>query len=297
MARKMQFDDPQYEITASASCAKPENRISRLPRGRKGYLAGAILVFGAFAAGLWLGHHPASPHPSSSSSSASVAGLFAGPDRGSSRLETPGSRLETPEPATKSNPQSRILRVRATSRVSSGNARTGESVLFLTEHAMQTHSGEHVPAGSLVEGVIARARPSSTRNPGSLVIEIRALHVGNQSIPLHALPYTPRNPIGDEAAPPEKTPNVIDIRALGIRNQLRPNPEIVMPKESVIEFELVEADSAETPLRDIPVPVSPLPSLQLPSNPSEPRPSLRAPAPEATPPAPLRRPRVITERG
>ncbi|MCC7342499.1 MAG: hypothetical protein IT170_15565 [Bryobacterales bacterium] len=297
MARKMQFDDPQCEITASAGRTKPETGISRLPRGHKGYLAGAFLVFGAFAVGLWLGHHPADPPPSSSSSSARVAGLFAGPERGGNRLEMPGGQFELPVPATKSNPQSRILRVRTTARVSSGNARAGESVLFLTEHALQTRSGEHVPAGSLVEGVIARARPSSTRNPGSLVIEIRALHVGNQSIPLHALPYTPRNAKRDDATPPEKAPNEIDIRALGIRNQLRPNPEIVMPKESVIEFELVEADSAENPLHDVPEPVSPLPVLQLPSNPSEPRPSLQAPAPDTTPSAPLRRPRVITERG
>lgn len=161
---------------------------------------------------------------------------------------------------------------------------------------MQTVSGEHVPAGALVEAVIARARPSSVRTPGRLVIEIRALHVGNQAIPLHALPYIPRN-ANDGASAPDEVPSEIDIRALGIRNQLRPNPEVVMPKESVIEFQLVEADPAENPLRSVPEPDSPLPVLELPGNPSAPRPSLRLPVPDAKPPIPLRRPRIATERG
>lgn len=191
----------------------------------------------------------------------------------------------------------RTLRVRATTRVSSGEARAGESVLFLTEHPMQTHSGEHVPAGALVEGVIARARPSSTKTPGSLVIEIRALHVGSHAIPLHALPYIPRN-VGEAAPPPsEEVAKEIDIRTLGIRNQLRPNPEAVMPKETVIEFQLVEADPGDNPLRNVPEPASPLPVLRLPGSPAVPGPGLSLPLPEARPATPFRKAHIATDQG
>ncbi len=162
---------------------------------------------------------------------------------------------------------------------------------------MQTRSGEHVPAGALVEGVVARARPSSTKNAGSLVIEIRALHVGSQAIPLHALPYIPQGKKSDAGAAADRAVNEIDIRALGIRNQLKPNPEAVMPREAVIEFQLVEADSSENPLQHVPEPVCPLPAIQIPQERTSPDPVLRLPVPDAKPPATARRPRIAMDRG
>lgn len=286
---KMHLDEPKYETIDFTPKARPDTRIERSRRRWNGFLAGGLVIAGAFASGMWLGHQPRNSAPSPGLPASAVASLFASQARDQCPLEA----STAPKPPFQ---PSRTLRVRATARVSSGNARTGESVLFLTEHAMQTVSGEHVPAGTLVEAVIARARPSSVKTPGRLVIEIRALHVGNQAIPLHALPYIPRS-TNDGASTPDEVPSEIDIRALGIRNQLRPNPEVVMPKESVIEFQLVEADPAESPLRSVPEPDSPLPVLELPGNPSAPRPSLRLPVPDAKPPIPLRRPRIATERG
>ena len=162
---------------------------------------------------------------------------------------------------------------------------------------MQTRSGEHVPAGALVEGVVARARPSSTKNPGSLVIEIRALHIGSQAIPLHALPYIPHSKKNEGGIAADEPANEVDIRALGIRNQLKPNPEAVMPREAVIEFQLVEADSSENPLQHVPEPVCPLPAIQIPQESTSPSPVLRLPVPDAKPPATARRPHIAMVRG
>lgn len=252
--------------------------------------AGVLVLAGAFACGLWLGYRPASPDPAPAPRSSAIATLFASPVRQAGSTESPVHPQPIPPP-------SRTLRVRSTSRVSSGNARAGESVLFVTEHSMRTRTGEHVPAGALVEGVVARARPSSTKKPGSLVIEIRALHVGSQAIPLHALPYIPQSKKSEAGIAADKPANEADIHALGIRNQLKPNPEAVMPREAVIEFQLVEADSSENPLQHVPEPVCPLPAIEIPREKTPPSPVLRLPVPDAKPPATARRPRIAIERG
>ncbi|MDZ7638018.1 MAG: hypothetical protein U5J83_07175 [Bryobacterales bacterium] len=182
--------------------------------------------------------------------------------------------------------------------MSSRQAKPGDSVLFVTEQAVEIHSGQHVPAGALVEGVIAKAKPSSVQTPGRLVIEIRALHVGSQAFPLHALPYIPKNATVTESVQSVEGIQPVDIRALGIRTQLRVNPEAVMPKETVIEFQLVEVTPGENPLRNLPEPDSPLPSLELrPATPSLPAVSPAPPAPDAKPSSPLRRNRIATDRG
>jgi hypothetical protein len=175
------------------------------------------------------------------------------------------------------------LRVRSTTQLSSREARSGDSVLFVTEQPVQTHSGHHVPAGALVEAVIARAKPSSGQQPGSLVIEIRALHVGAQTIPLHALPYIPKAPGKQETLRAETPVKLTDPRAMRIRTQLQVSPEVVMPKETVIEFELVEsvpglilrrpADAQQTPIPAIDPAAPAKETLPLQAVPDAPRPT------------------------
>ncbi len=269
----------------STKRGSPEN--SRLSLRLHRRAVGALVIVGAFAMGLWLGHRPAGSEATPTVAPATVANLFASPSR---QAEATKAREVVAEPT-------RTLRVRSTARVSSGEARAGESVLFLTEHDMQTHSGEHVPAGALVEGIIARARPSSSKTPGRLVIEIRALHVGNQAIPLHALPYVPSSVKSPAPATSVDDTRAIDIYALGVRNQLRPNPEAVMPKETVIEFQLVEADQGDNPLRNLPEPISPSPVIRVPSNPTPRGPAWNLPVPDAKPAIPMRRARIATDRG
>ena len=273
--------------SSSTKRESPENRRLSLRLHKRA--VGALVIVCAFAMGLWLGHRPAASDAAPTVAPATVANLFASPSR-EDKPEATKLRELVAEPT-------RTLRVRSTARVSSGEARAGESVLFLTEHDMQTHSGEHVPAGALVEGIIARARPSSSKTPGRLVIEIRALHVGNQAIPLHALPYVPASVKNSTPATSEDDTNAIDIRALGVRNQLRPNPEAVMPKETVIEFQLVEADEGDNPLRNLPEPISPSPVIRVPGNPTPRGPALNLPVPDAKPALPLRRARIATDRG
>lgn len=211
-------------------------------RRLRGWMA-AFVVGCAFTGGWWLGHGPARHVVARPATPDAVATFFAGPEV-EGRNEGAGEAGEQIAPG-RSVARGRSLRVRATASVSSERARAGEAVIFRTEHAMRTRSGKHVPAGALVEGVIAGAAPSSAKTAGQLVIEIRALHVGNQTIPLHALPYMPGTLGGQASSPAGEEAHAEDVRALGIRNQLRPYPEAVMPKETVIEFQLVDEGSGK----------------------------------------------------
>jgi hypothetical protein len=197
-------------------------------------IVGLSILTASFATGLWLGRVPQPAERGQTESAQEISRLFSEP-RNSNEAAVPAEK-EGIEPQT-----SRRLRVRSTAQLSSREARSGDSVLFVTEQPVQTQSGHHVPAGALVEGVISRAKPSSGEQPGSLVIEIRALHAGAQTIPLHALPYIPKAVGASETRRAEAPAKLVDPRALRIRNQLRINPDVVMPKETVIEFELVES--------------------------------------------------------
>jgi hypothetical protein len=223
----------------------------------KGILGFAVLT-ASFAIGLWLGQvtQPADPgHPAPRQD---VARLFAEP-------RTPKAKAAPAEKDLIEPQKSLRLRVRSTAQLSSREARSGDAVLFVTEQPVQTHSGHHVPAGALVEAVVARAKPSSGQQPGSLVIEIRALHVGARTIPLHALPYIPKAVASADAQLAETPTKLVDPRALRIRNQLRVNPEVVMPKETVIEFELVESAPGLVLPRPSPSPRTPIPAIGVPA--------------------------------
>lgn len=203
-------------------------------------IAGCAVVISAFGIGLWLGSGPSHTRSAAETSTSAVANLFVTP------LREPVAEPESHKHAARTRRnarESRTLRVRSTTKISSGEAHAGDSVLFVTEHAVETVSGQHVPAGALVEGVISKATRSTTANPGSFVIEIRAFHVGNQAIPLHALPYVPATTVPQSPGSAESTAakKKIDIEALGIRTSLKINSEAVMPREAVIEFQLVES--------------------------------------------------------
>lgn len=244
------------------------------------HLSGAFILVSAFGTGLWLGQSP-SPGPVTDSRPQAVAELFAVPPKGQTVVQEPAAGEPTSKPGT--------LRLRATRHVSSREARTGESVLFVTEQPMETKSGQHVPAGALVEGVISEAKRSSTDTPGSLVIEIRALYVGNQSIPLHALPYVPKVASQMEPLRSVESTKPIDIKALGVRTQMRFSPEAIMPKESVIEFELVERAPDGTSGEPFVNPAAPTQQAVPQESPG--KPELPLPM-ETKPTAPLRRSRI-----
>lgn len=242
----------------------------KLGVGTKGILGGLVLVL-SFAFGLWLGSRPHPVGREPSPSSPDVAHLFR-------ETDTPRTPAASPEfLEQKHSPGSKRLRLRATTQISSREAKSGDSVLFVTDQPVHTESGERIPAGALVEAVVANAKRSSAETPGKLVIEIRTLHVGAQTIPLHALPYIPRTLELPELAGGSAAPVLTDPRGLRIRTQLRVNPEAVMPKESVIEFELVESQGlylpgSAAPQGDVvPAPAQTLPDPVLQDAPSSPK--------------------------
>ncbi|MCZ2152397.1 MAG: hypothetical protein LC114_00615 [Bryobacterales bacterium] len=162
---------------------------------------------------------------------------------------------------------------------------------------MHVRSGGSVPAGALVEGVIAGASPSSQQAAGRLVIEIRALHVGNQTIPLHALPYVPSPLFSRNLAGSDGEAGTAGVQGLGVRNQLRPYPEAVMPKESVIEFQLVDADSCVDPAGHLRSPDVGVPSQLAPRKLEPDLSPLKPPLPDSSPSPRLQRARVAVARG
>ena len=268
--------------------ARPDSRVARKA------IAGCAVVLCAFGVGLWLGTAPPPTEIAAESSTSAVANLFVTPPREPSA--EPESH-EHPAPTHNVAREARTLRVRSTAKISSGEARAGDPVLFVTEHAVETVSGQHVPAGALVEGVISKATRSTAANPGSLVIEIRAFHVGNQAIPLHALPYIPATTDPAVAAETAAAKKKIDIEALGIRTSLRINSEAVMPRESVIEFQLVESvpDGKNPMMLDLQERIAPLREA-MPQDVPTLAPTLPPSVPAtSTSPAPVRKRRILEE--
>lgn len=256
-------------------------RTNRIPM--KG-IVGGVVVACSFGFGLWLGTTPKVPSPSGAAESARVARLFATPEPS---VTAPSKRpdLQTAQP-----PKATKLRLRSTSKVSSREARSGDSVLFVTDQPVQTKTGQHVPAGALVEAVIAEAKPSSGQKPGSLVIEIRALHVGAKTIPLHALPYVPKTIEKAESQESAIRRRLTDPRSLRIRNQLTVNPDAVMPKEAVVEFHLVDG-------LDAPRTIDSIDNVRQPGLPAIPGridpPLQTSPLPMDTPPPPAPRGKAV----
>ena len=179
------------------------------------------------------------------------------------------------------------LRLRTTTDLSSASAQPGEVVTFVTEDAIRDASGTLVPAGSLVEGVISQADSSATHGSGRLVFEIRALHVGTRSMSLRALPLAtlavdPHGKTAEDAGAahyessdvgrPGRIPSLNELNEIpkwvldrarstfkGTRELEQPQQkaanltqacsshEVVVPKESILEFELLQAPAVPQP--------------------------------------------------
>ncbi len=168
------------------------------------------------------------------------------------------------------------LRLRSLSRISSGDARAGERITFVTEEAIEDASGQELPAGSRVEGVISQARGAGEAS-GRLVIEIHSLHVGDRSLALQALPIAAlgrsfqkdqgkdfsagsgdvararkapsgsMNPLNDvpewsSDRAGKRNPEVLTIPVAAVPSKKIRGPETreaVVPQEAILEFELL----------------------------------------------------------
>jgi hypothetical protein len=184
------------------------------------------------------------------------------------------------------------LRIRSVERLSSSDTLEGSPVTFVTEHAILDASGGVVPAGSTVEGIIAQAVKATSADGGRLVIRIHTIRVGTRLLTLDALPFAQDADEGDKkdmtvAASPvlgtssrpvtrPKLPGSLHAAPewLAPHEQKKPAPvmewsnlapaekapasrEVVLPKEAILEFELLQRPNRETVVPAVVPPVKP----------------------------------------
>lgn len=245
----------------------------------------------AFLVGNLLGHLPygdklAQAHPgsvaSSPSGSAGAGSVESTPARvgrfdaelSEWTVATAYSSIAAPSSGEGKSASNLRLRLRAVSRISSGEAQAGERITFVTEDAIEDEDGHPLPAGSRVEGIITQASVAGEIS-GRLVLEIHSLHVGNQALALRALPVaafggvtiprssgaaaasepggprTIRQPRSPYSNPLQEVPEWVLGKA-GLRGNsnnpatITPKPaapkvtrEAVVPQEAILEFELL----------------------------------------------------------
>lgn len=184
------------------------------------------------------------------------------------------------------------LRMRTVSRLSSGHSEKGSRVTFLTEHAIQDAAGGIVPAGSLVEGFITQASSATKAEAGRLVIQIHSIRAGARLFTLDALPFATDAGDGQEAqgageggeqqakaitrpgqhqqpgslhaapdwlpdpAPEAAPPPILPLEKVPVETPATEwSREVVLPKEAVLEFELLQrpTGSGDSPAEAAPV--------------------------------------------
>lgn len=205
------------------------------------------------------------------------------------------------------------LRMRSVERLSSNEVCEGAPVTFVTEHAIIDASGGVVPAGSTVEGIIAQASSATKAESGRMVIKIHTIRVGTRLFTLDALPFAqdadkdgddrgetaaansqrdnspgiaslpalPDNlhtaPAWLPSGPTKKQAMVMEWTNLAPSRSTTSNREAVLPKEAILEFELLQRPNRETIVPTVTPPVPHKPDRDLPFS---------KPAPNATPATP-----------
>ncbi|MCW5966191.1 MAG: hypothetical protein KIT83_19290 [Bryobacterales bacterium] len=169
-------------------------------------------------------------------------------------VATAYSSIVSPNRSESNSASSLRLRLRAVSRISSGEAQAGERITFVTEDVIEDEDGHQLPAGSRVEGIITQASVAGEVS-GRLVLEIHSLHVGNQALTLRALPLAafggvsvPRNHA--VVAAESRVPKAIKQARSPFSNPLQEVPEWVLGKAGIRSSGTVTAPSKPMPPKE-----------------------------------------------